>query len=147
MFHCAHLTKAKLAKIYNTSDDSCPRYNQSPATTSHFFLSCSALCGFWGGIFKAFSHVCKRNMDPDPFIAIFGVLLNRDHVTSHQSNVVAFASLLARRLILLKWKDARPPSFIRWVRDVMRCLQMEKLRYSLLGSPFLEYVETISFTG
>ncbi|KAF3849718.1 hypothetical protein F7725_019437 [Dissostichus mawsoni] len=31
--------------------------------------------------------------------------------------VIAFTSLIPRRLILLSWKDQAPPNFTRWIRD------------------------------
>lgn len=154
VFHRSYLTKAKLAKIYNTSDDGCPRCGQSPATMNHMFWSCNDLSRFWVAIFKVFSHICNRIIDHNPITAIFGVIPNQYGLNSYQSNAVAFLSLLARRLILQKWKDARPPSFIQWVKEVMMCLQLEKLRYCLRGAqnkyyktwtPFIEYVEKLPF--
>ncbi|CAB1340154.1 unnamed protein product [Coregonus sp. 'balchen'] len=62
-------------------------------------------------IFEAFSYVCNKTVDPDPFTAIFGIPPLDCTATTHQANAVAFASLLARRLILFNWKtSARPPS-------------------------------------
>lgn len=155
IFHRFYLTKAKLAKIYNTSDDGCPRCGQSPATMTHMFWTCGDLTRYWTAIFKAFSYVCNKTIDPNPITALFGVLPNQPDLTSYQTNAVAFSSLLARRLILLKWKDVQPPSFIQWVREVMMCLQIEKLKYSLRGTQkkycktwasYIEYVEKLPFT-
>ena len=69
--------------------------------------------------------------------------------------MIAFASLLARRLILLKWKEKLPPTFKAWVNDVMYHLTLEKIRYSTRGfkgalafysiwQPFLTYVERMN---
>lgn len=155
ILHRAYLTKAKLAKIYNTSDDRCLRCKQSPADISHMFWTCSDLNRFWELVFKALSYMFGKTIDPNPMTAVFGVLPNHHGITSYQMNAVAFSSLLARWLILLKWKDSGPPVFIQWVREVMRCLQIEHLRYSLRGSQskyyktwssFVEYVEKLSFT-
>lgn len=51
-------------------------------------------------------------------------------------NVVLFHShaLLARCLILSNWKSDRPPSFCRWICEVMHFLQIEQIRYTLRGS-------------
>lgn len=154
VFHRSYLSKAKLAKIYNTTEDGCPRCGQSPATMGHMFWSCCDLSRFWDLIFRVFSHICNIVIDPNPITAIFGVIPNQYGLNSYQTNAVAFSSLLARRLILQKWKDARPPSFIQWVSEVMACLQIEKLRYCLRGAenkyfktwtPFIDYVEKLSF--
>ena len=156
VFHRSYLTKARLAKFYNTTDDGCPRCSQSPATMSHMFWSCRDLSRFWDAIFKVFSYICNRNIDPNPITAIFGVISNQFDLNSYQTNAVAFCSLLARKLILLKWKDAHPPFFIQWVREVMMCPQIENLRYCLRGSqnkyyktwgPFITYVEKLPFVN
>ena len=44
--------------------------------------------------------------------------------------MIAFAMLLARRLILLKWKDRSPPTFNQWIRDLLHHLTLEKIRYA-----------------
>ena len=48
--------------------------------------------------------------------------------------VLAFTTLLARRLILLNWKNPRAPSLINWKRDLLSSIKLEKLRFSLRGS-------------
>ncbi|KAF3845137.1 hypothetical protein F7725_008300 [Dissostichus mawsoni] len=66
--------------------------------------------------------------------------------------VIAFSTLLARRLILLKWKQHSPPSFSQWVKDVMYFLQLEKIKFLLRGSsntfirtwkPFLDFYDSL----
>ncbi len=39
---------------------------------------------------------------------------------------LAFTTLLARRLILLKWKHVSPPSFDTWLKEVFTCIKLEK---------------------
>ena len=51
-----------------------------------------------------------------------------------QGDAVAFSSLLAWRLLLLKWKSAKPPSHSQWEHNVMSFLKLEQLKYSLRGS-------------
>lgn len=67
---------------------------------------------------------------------------------------IAFVTLLARRLILLKWKSRTPPSHIHWIRDVLNFAKLEKIRHLLRGSqakfsktwdPFFEYVGKLTF--
>lgn len=48
--------------------------------------------------------------------------------------LIAFSTLLARRLILLKWKDVTPPTVSHWVKDVLYHLKLEKIRFVLRGS-------------
>ena len=66
---------------------------------------------------------------------------------------MSFTSLLARRLILLKWKHVLPPTHFTWIRDVLAHIKLERMRFSLKGSlrnfektwiPFLDYVKTLT---
>jgi len=50
------------------------------------------------------------------------------------SDVVAFASLVARRRILLHWKSPNAPAATSWLSDLMSFLSLEKIKYSLRGS-------------
>ena len=85
------------------------------------------------------------------FIYLFGTPSEELILTKGQLNIMAYSALLARRLIQLNWKSDRPPSFGRWIGEVMHFLKIEKIRYTLQGStakfhavwqPFISYVET-----
>ena len=101
-------------------------------------------------IFDTMSGFLGGPISPCPLVVLFGVLPDHLGLTRAQSNSVAFLTLLARRLILIKWKDCKPPTFTHWVKDVLYFLKLEKIRYSLKGSaknynktwgPFLDYVQ------
>ena len=86
--------------------------------------------------------------------AIFGIIPPDCSATSPQSNAVAFASLLARRLILLNWKSKTAPYVSQWSKDVLSFLPLEKLRYKvrnanknfiLAWSPFIDFVGECPF--
>src|SRR4029434_2902021 len=117
VLHRAHYSKAKLAKIYQGADASCSRCSFSPANLTNTFWSCPSLETYWSGVFKMLSEALNITIVPNPLIAIFGV--PTDTVTKAQSDVIAFTSLLARRIILLMWKSTTPPSSARWLEDVM----------------------------
>lgn len=87
--HCHRLyfTEAKLSKMFSTSDDSCPRCHQSPATIGHMFWSCNISKHFWSSIFEVFedlSFYCRyifMYLHRNPYMVIFGVPL-AEHVIS-----------------------------------------------------------------
>lgn len=75
--------------------------------------------------------------------------LSHNHLPRAQSNCISYVTLLARRLILLHWKQATPPSFKHWIIDTLRFLKLEKIRFALRGpmdnfssawQPFLTYL-------
>ena len=66
--------------------------------------------------------------------------------------VIAFTTLLARCLILFKWKQQTPPSFSKWIQDIFFFLKLEKIKYTLKGSaqtfvkvwrPFLDFYDSL----
>lgn len=48
-------------------------------------------------------------------------------------DVVAFVTLLARKLILVDWKSPKSPTHKRWPEEILAHLKLEKLWYSSPG--------------
>lgn len=147
-----HWTAAKLAKVFPNVDPSCPRCKSQTADLLHMFWSCPHLRTYWADIFRAYSTMCSASIPPNPLCAIFGFTEETRSLKGKFHVVIAFTSLLARRLILLMWKDKKPPTFNRWIRDTMSFLKLEKIRYTLKGSiqsfertwtPFLTYYRSL----
>ena len=122
-----HLTNAKLARIYPTIDPSCPRCKAQPADHMHMFWSCPNLTKFWSDIFNAYSKMFQKVITPNPICALFGFTPETRSIRGKAYVIVAFTSLLARRLILLSWKQHTPPSFSRWIKEIMYFLKLEKI--------------------
>ena len=94
--------------------------------------------------------VLGKVVEPSPLIALFSVAPEDASLSKREVNMLAFCSLLARRLILFKWKDPIPPTHSHWIREVMCHLKLEKIRYTVRGStetfyniwqPFFTFVE------
>ena len=102
ILHRVHYTNAKLARIYPDRSDACNRCKQSPADYIHMFWSCPKLTTFWSAIFDSFGEVLGVPVDPDPLTALFGIT-SVPNASGSVRRVIAFTTLLARRLILLKW--------------------------------------------
>ena len=145
--HRLHLSKARISKMYPSSDSSCNRCKNSPATLAHMFWLSPKLVSYWSSIFDALSKILKRPIAPNPLTAVFGIQCEGDNLFRAQSNSIASVTLIAR--ILLNWKQATPPSFKHWIRDTLQFLKLEKLRFALKGSkenfsnvwqPFITYL-------
>lgn len=133
VFHRIHLTKAKLHKLFPETDDSCIRCSFSPANHTHTFFSCPKLVSYWASFFDFMSRALHVSLSPCPLIAIFGVS-HSSSITRQKAEVIAFASLIAKRCILLHWKCPTPPPTTSWLNDLMSFLSLEKLKYSTRGS-------------
>ena len=134
ILHRLHYSGEKLARLFNIPDPGCPRCSQTPASLGHLFWTCPKLENYWREIFNMLSRICGTEITPSFHTAIFGIIPPDCSVTPPQSNAVAFASLMARRLILLNWKSKKPPSFSQWLKEVLSFIPLEKLRYKVKGA-------------
>lgn len=150
ILHRVHFTNARLAKIYPGRSDACSRCGNSPADHVHMFWSCPKLSAFWSSIFDTLSTALKSKIEPHPLTALFGIPSRPE---MHVEQVVAFTTLLARRLILLRWKHSSPPTHDSWIKEILQCMTLEKMRYSLKGSlrtfhktwkPILTHIESVT---
>ena len=94
------------------------------------------------------SDIVEKPFDPDPLTAILGVMGPNVKMSKAKYNMVTFVTLLARRLILLNWKQVHVPTHTALMKEVMHYLQLEKIKFELRGSedkfykiwqPFIDY--------
>lgn len=140
VFYRTHYSRSKLAKMYPNITDNCIRCSQSPGNLSHMFWSCSKLVPFWKSFFEVMSQVLKTTILPTPQTAIFGTPDEGIALTNIQQHVLAFASLIARRRILLHWKANSPPKTRSWLIDLMSFLNLEKIKFTTRGSSDKFYI-------
>lgn len=152
VLHRLHFSKEKLAKIYPGTDPLCNRCKTMTGSLVHTFWTCPNLYNYWTSIFDTLSVIFGIKIDPSPTIAIFGVTPEDMPTPIKYSKVIAFTTLIARRLILMMWKQEASPTHVQWTRDVMGFLQLEKMRCTIGGStdrfyktwqPFLTYMENV----
>ena len=153
VFHRLYYSKEKLSKLYpDRFDDKCNRCYQTPCTLTHMFWACPRLSEFWRRFFKIISDILGINLTPTAHIAIFGRSSDNLRTTAIQNNVIAFASLIARKRILLLWKSPQAPSIKVWLHDILGLLRLEKIKFSLRGSsdrffthwkPLLKYLDEL----
>lgn len=104
VFHRLHYSKDKLSKLYpDKFDENCSRCSQAPCNLTHMKWACPKLSEFWRLFFKTISDILGITLTPTPHIAIFGKPPDDLRTTTIQNNVIAFASLIARKGILLFW--------------------------------------------
>ena len=135
--HRIYFTNFKLSKIYPNVTDSCNRCHMSPAHMTHMFWSCPRLQGYWTTIFKHLSEAWNIEISPCAEMALFGVSVSpiRQPFSKGTKQCLAFASLLARRRILLEWKSSVAPKASVWLKDLMMYLNLEKIKFNLRGLP------------
>lgn len=129
ILHRLHLSKLKLSKMFPTVNPLCDRCGQAPASLAHMFWTCPSITTYWVKIFQSLSEILQENIKPDPVLALFGVgsAAMELILSNNQKNVICFVTLLARRIILLNWKQKNPPAFQTLMNDIMKHLQLEKM--------------------
>ena len=130
VLHRTHYRKVRLAKIYPEIDETCDRCRATNADLDHMFWSWSKLGEFWKSIFGILNVAFGLDLQPSPLVAIFGV---DAAIATGKKCFIAFATLIARRRILLEWKSQLPPKASMWLSDMM-FLKIEKVKYFLRGS-------------
>lgn len=152
VLHRLHLSKEKLAKIYPGVDPMCSRCKIAIGSLIHSFWTCPNLHNYWMSVFNTFSEVFGVDLTPCPLIALFGVVPEGINLSRHYSDAIAFASLIARRLILMKWKQEASPTHVQWAVELMKFIHMGKIRCTIGSStgrfyrtwqPFLSYMKTL----
>lgn len=151
--HRTHISKARLSRMYSDVDPLCDKCKRGEASLIHMFWTCPSLEKYWRDVFQTLSLILNLELEPNPLVALFGTTGEVDlRLTPSKSRTLSFASLLARRAILLRWRDAAPPTHAQWLRDIMSCLDLEKIRYSVcdlskkfqkVWGPFLKYFENL----
>lgn len=152
VFHRIYYTKSKLSKMYDNVDDRCERCNSAPANMTHMFWDCPKLTEFWSSICKILNDAFHTKVKPSADMAIFGVLVDEHTLSIDKMNAFAFASLIARRNIVLHWKSPESPKASVWLTELMFFLKLEKIKYFTRGStrqfhkmwdPLIEYFKNI----
>ncbi|KAF3856803.1 hypothetical protein F7725_017526 [Dissostichus mawsoni] len=76
-------------------------------------------------------------------------------ITTENGDKVRLSSVeeAKKRLILLKWIHSSPPTHNRWIHEILYCVRLERIKFSLRGSlttfhntwqPFLDHIDTLT---
>lgn len=125
MIHRTHYTKDWLTKIYN------------PMSPSFFCKLCSYILALsifegvliwslWCPVQGNWEKYCSKCCDCIICVSWASLNLHKDSMAS--------LTLLASRLIFLRWYSSVPPSHMAWVKEVLYHLKLEKIRLTLSGT-------------
>lgn len=110
--------------MYPTVHPNCTRRHQAPASLALVFWPCPR-----GGHITVRSSIHVHTFVKRRLItAIFGVEHTNSRISKSQSQLIAFSTLLARRLILTNWRvPSPPPKHSRWVLGIVSFIQLDAL--------------------
>ncbi len=126
--HRVYMCKTKLHKIFPEVSPVCNKCKVVEGTLLHSFWTCCNLHKYWTDIFDLLSKVYKKDIVPDPMIAIFGVI-SVPSVSSYERQGISLFMVLAKRLILQRWKLDIVPTFDVLLSELAGIIHIEKLRF------------------
>lgn len=106
--HQAYYTPQRLAKIYPSYPDRCPKCNTDTGTFLHVVWSCPLLQQFWKEVVQYINSIGNLAITLNPRVLLLGIC---DTLTTntHKRLFIFYALFYARKAILIKWKQADPP--------------------------------------
>ena len=130
ILHRVHFTKVRLSKIYDDVDPMCDRCRQAPAAYIHMLWSCPSLHAYWLEVFNSISICIKTPFERTALSALFGVFPPNLSIPKHKADFVAFVTVLAQRLILMRWKSSPPLPLFSDQRYTQFCQSGENKMYN-----------------
>ena len=149
VIHRLHFSKTKLNRIFPSVSPTCDKCKSGDGTLGHLFWSCPKLRPFWYDIFKLYSDIYSRPLTPDSNFVILGCSDLFISLPSALQQALMFGMVIAKRVILRKWKSVSPPCYKKWLNDMVSCLYLEEIRYTLsnnsakflkIWGPFIDYI-------
>lgn len=122
VLHWVHWSKSKLSCIYPGTNPNCGKCHHGQSQSQ--FWSCPALGPFRLSVFDLLSEITSARIQPCPLTALFGVLPIGISLTSY----FAFLTLLARRFILLHWRNR---------------IRLSDAKFHKLWQPLIEHVRSL----
>lgn len=76
------------------------------------------------------SKILAVKINPDPISIIFGSSKDIKKLMPPQRQFVAYGLLIAKKLVLLFWKDKETPKLKMWITNLMDALHLERIRFA-----------------
>lgn len=129
--HRSHFSKTKLNRIFPSVSATCDKCKSANGTLGHLIWSCPKLRTFWDNIFHLYSVIYSKRLIPDSLLIILGCSNFCLTLPSSLQKALMFGMVIAKRVILREWKSASPPCFKKWLNDMVSCIYLEEIRYTL----------------
>lgn len=123
--HHTYLTPHRLARMFSTSTDACPRCLSADATFPHMVWACPQLGTYWNGIAEILVEAAGTLVAPQAPHFIVSIT---KHNACHK-NLNRFLDLepdFAKRKLAMTWKSSMGPSMHTWLLDLRRTLVAEQ---------------------
>ena len=139
-------------RIFPFVSATCDKCKSDDGARGHLFCSCPRLRMFWHDIFHLYSVIYSKQLTPDSLLMILGCC--KFSLPSSIQQALMFGMVVAKPVILRDWKSASPPCFKKWLNDMISCIYLEEIRFTLsdahhkfleVWGPFIEYIRRDKF--
>ncbi|KAJ1176629.1 hypothetical protein NDU88_001900 [Pleurodeles waltl] len=106
--HNTYIASARLAQIYPSAADRCPRCHSGNANFLHMVWACPPVVEYWEMITETLNKITKGNTWRDMAHFLLGVT-RRTPKNKSINKILDLALILAKRYLAMCWKSALPP--------------------------------------
>ncbi len=144
VIHHIHMSKTRLAWIYPNVDPTCEKCASCLARPYVLVMSLSGHQSF------RLIRNTKSSYWAKSYDCYFWHHSRFGFAQSKTEGAAFYFFTFSMSWVLLKWKNPAPPSHSQWTTDILLCLNLETIRYSIRGvankfqqvwSPFLTFIE------
>lgn len=128
--HRMYLTPLRLSKMFPNSSPRCHRCKTCKGSIMHVFWECRKLKHFWKAVHDLTVKIVETPLDITPTLYLFGTELDKTLDTTCRKRIILM-SYIAKKCILLNWKQQRPPSFNLFKQILNETLRLEQCTYAL----------------
>ena len=151
ILHRTHLTNHKLFRMGLSPNNTCPICTTSIDDYMHAMWHCPPIQAFWSEVVNRLSEILNFDLPIRPVVAIFGDLSAIKTPLRNHESFILISLPLAKKAILLNWKDRSKISINHWLNLLAEHSNLEKITailkskidvYESTWLPFLNYLQS-----
>ena len=149
VLHRTHITTHKLHCMGFSQNNTCSLCPNSVDNYIHALWHCPPIHNFWSEVTNRLSEMLSLSIPTSPTIALLGDLSSL-HISKQHISFLLTSLTIAKKTILLNWKDRTKISVTHWLNLLTDHSNLEKLTATLKNnitvydntwSPFLQYIQ------
>ena len=150
VLHRTHITTHKMFNMGFIDNNTCTHCPTAIDNHFHAFWLCTPIWRFWSEVMRELSEILNLSIPLTPSIALLGDL-SALSIPQHLQTFILIALTLAKKTILLNWKDRNKLSVSHWLNLLTDHSNLEQLTstvkdnlttFNNTWSPFLQYIQS-----
>ena len=131
ILHRTHITQYKMNKMGFSDSDICSQCTLNTTDTYfHALWLCSPVQHFWSTVTQKLASILGCRIPLSPNLCLLGDITVID-LTTKQATATLAALAIAKKTILLNWKNKQSININHWLNLLIEYISMEKISASL----------------